>query len=252
MKQFENRMNLIINYFFYNFEAQLLKIKRIRSQLDKFYKKENYTSSSSSKVEPSEITVQKFEQNFSNIKSHNFKKEDEEDILFSEETLSPLYKNIKPKNSFNIEKLTEDQNSAIEYFHNYEKLIKTKKFHKILLLYTIEAVYFILNIHSIKIELLCDLIGVKYIQVWRINYSYIEFGFQVLSPLKKHFLQVENYLITHLVWKGPESIYKWFKKYELMASNRSLYNSPEIENMTLHIENNSRGKFICIFLLLIF
>ena len=56
-------------------------------------------------------------------------------------------------------------------------------------------------------------------------------------------MQVENYLISYLVWKGSSSIYKWYKKYELMASNRSLYSSPKMEGTSLESKIESNNYF---------
>ena len=111
-------------------------------------------------------------------------------------------------------------------------------------MYCIESVYFILNIQSVTWERAAELVEISHIQIWFLNFSFIEFETYVPSPLKKHFMQVENYLVSYLVWKGPSSIYKWYKKYELMASNRSLYNSPKMEGVAKDAVLESKMSFL--------
>ena len=131
---------------------------------------------------------------------------------------------------------TPEEKALQEKILEIEAEMKTELFHKVMLIYSAEAVYFIFNVPSLNVEKMAKIVGVGFVDLWQTNFSFIEFENFVPSPLKKHFLQVENYLISYLVWKGPESVYKWYKKYELMASNRSLYSSPRINQRPIQIK----------------
>lgn len=161
----------------------------------------------------------------------NFKKTSiTSDNLFTEESLDKDFGvSPTPKQSVSPRVDAAEVKEMEVYLTSMEPILLTPDFHKALLLFSVESVYFILNIQSVSWEQAAEILEVSHVQVWYLNFSFIEFETFVPSPLKKHFMQVENYLISHLVWKGANSIYKWYKKYELMASNRSLYSSPRME-----------------------
>lgn len=222
MKQFETRINLIINYFLYNLEKTLLKIKKFTLHLKKLRKNSFHISTENRRSTPRVND---------DLRKSNFKKSSiTSDNLFTEERLDKNFTTSpSPRPSPSPRADPAHVLELESQLSSMENLMLTSDFHKVLLMYTIEAVYFILNIQSVSWEKVADLLKVSHVQVWYLNFSFIEFETYVPSPLKKHFMQVENYLISHLVWKGPSSIYKWYKKYELMASNRSLYSSPKTE-----------------------
>lgn len=223
MKQFETRIGLIVNYTLYNLEKTLLKIKKIKMHLKKLRK-----SSSQISIEGSRRNSKANE----DLRRSNFKKTSiTSDNLFTEERLDNNFTaSPSPRPSPSPRADPAQINEMEGQLASMESLILTSDFHKVLLIYSIEAVYFILNIQSVSWEKVAQMLSVSHVQIWFLNFSFIEFETYVPSPLKKHFMQLENYLISHLVWKGPSSIYKWYKKYELMASNRSLYSSPKAES----------------------
>ena len=246
MKQFEMRINLIVNYFLYNLEKTLLKIKKFRLHLQKLVKGSSHISIEKSPRQSNPLIPAKQRSNFkkTSITSEN---------LFTEERLDKNF-GVSPTPKATVSPRADP--SQIRELENhltaFEAVIQSVDFYKTLLLYSIEAVYFILNIQSVTWERAAELVKISHIQVWFLNFSYIEFETHVPSPLKKHFLQVENYLISHLVWKGEASIYKWYKKYELMASNRSLYSSPPMEDTSLEstIKGIFRGSQFVLFFLI--
>lgn len=170
-----------------------------------------------------------------------FKKQDLEESLFAEEQISksplPIFSDFQEDVTSHFP--SPEESSLLENIKEIEQEMKNPLFHQVLLIYSAEAVYFIFNVHSLNVEKMAKIIQIGFVDLWRTNFSLIEFENFVPSPLKKHFLQVENYLISYLVWKGPESVYKWYKKYELMASNRSLYSSPQINQMPIQIKTSN-------------
>jgi hypothetical protein len=207
----------------YNLEKILSKIKKLKLHLAKLTKQSSISTSeiaNNTSASPYRLTRSNFKK--TSITSDN---------LFTEESLDKDFSvSPTPKQSLSARVDPNEIREMKTYLTSLESIIQTPDFHKCLLLFSIESVYFILNIQSVSWEHVAELLGVNHVQVWYLNFSFIEFETYVPSPLKKHFMQVENYLISHLVWKGSNSIYKWYKKYELMASNRSLYSSPQMED----------------------
>lgn len=69
-----------------------------------------------------------------------------------------------------------------------------------LLICSTETVFFIINENSIDIKKLLKISDFSPFTFYRINFFILNFEQFLLLPLKKHFLDIESFLLSHLIW----------------------------------------------------
>ena len=77
---------------------------------------------------------------------------------------------------------------------------------------SIETVYFTLNDTSVDVAKILEIIDISPFTFYQQNFFNLNFEEYVLWPLKRHFLDIETYILSHLIWTDRSFIYAKFSE----------------------------------------
>ena len=78
--------------------------------------------------------------------------------------------------------------------------LRSPELHKALLVYCVETVLFVLNIPHFEFAKILDIVDIEPYQAYRKNLSEINFEQFLPTSLKRHFLNIENVIVSQLLW----------------------------------------------------
>lgn len=130
-------------------------------------------------------------------------------------------------NSFLLRSVSEGVNVFVD-----EEVVSLD-FHKILLAYSIEAVLYILNISKIDFAAIVDVVGLSPVELYATNLKTLNFEQFLPNQLKKHFFNVENLLVSSLIWRrgSPLLSHAADASHRLIIERVLLYASAQISGL---------------------
>lgn len=92
-------------------------------------------------------------------------------------------------------------------FNDFSKpILKDPDFHRTVLFYCLEAVLFILNISKFDIKTILDIVQIRPLKAYQTNLCELNFEQFLPLSLRKHFSNVENLFMSHLVFCDDSSL----------------------------------------------
>jgi hypothetical protein len=88
------------------------------------------------------------------------------------------------------------------------KALVSPTFHKTLLVYAMEALYYVLNQKDVEFQAILDTIGLNVYRLYETNIGVLNFETLVPSTLRKHFFDVEKLILSFHIWEPQSPIFK--------------------------------------------
>ncbi len=85
--------------------------------------------------------------------------------------------------------------------------MQKEELHKTLLVCIVESLFFVLNISTLDIVDLVDQVELDSFEFYKNNFFLLNFENLVPLPLKKHFLDIETYFLSYMLWRNKEVVY---------------------------------------------
>lgn len=86
--------------------------------------------------------------------------------------------------------------------------LKSVTFHKTLVAYSMETLFYVLNQRHIEFQTILETIGVKVCELYEQNIAILNFETLVPQTLKKHFFDIEKLILSYHIWEKQSPIYK--------------------------------------------
>lgn len=127
----------------------------------------------------------------------------------------------------------------------HELLVKSLKsviFHKTLLVYTMEALYYILNQRDTDFQSILEAVGLNVCQLYETNIASLNFETLVPATLRKHFFDVEKLILSYHIWERRSPIFRkeLTQEYSVIFE-RAMVHSGKIVASLGQALNYSRG-----------
>lgn len=108
---------------------------------------------------------------------------------------------------------------------NLEKILKSINFHKTLLSYSIESIFYILNIPNVTFQDILSIIEIPVSCLYEININILNFEALVPIKLKDHFFEIEKLILSYHLWEKNSPALK----LEIIGENAIIF-----ERATVH------------------
>jgi len=118
-------------------------------------------------------------------------------------------------------------------------VLSNESFYKSLIACSIETVFFVLNVSTIKFEQLLQICGIQAFEFWRILNSFIGFDRHIPFPIKRHLFDIEQQILRTLAWKKDSIVHQIIKTCITDSLEEIKEHSSDSDNSQTHQENNS-------------
>ena len=87
-------------------------------------------------------------------------------------------------------------------------ILKSTNFHKTLLVFSIETIFFVLNVPHLDFESILDLVELPFAIFYENNIKKLNFENFVPLQIKNHFFEIEKLILSFHLWEKPSPIFK--------------------------------------------
>jgi len=118
-------------------------------------------------------------------------------------------------------------------------VLNNESFYQSLIACSIETVFFVLNVSTIKFEQLLKICGIQAFEFWRILNSFVGFDKHIPFPIKRHLFEIEQQILRNIAWKKDSIVHQIIKTCITDSLEEIKEYSSDSDNSLSQQENNS-------------
>lgn len=106
------------------------------------------------------------------------------------------------------EEVKSGKELTVQGQHPAATALKSVTFHKSLVAYSMETLFYVLNQRHIEFQSILETINIKVCELYEQNIATLNFETLVPQTLKKHFFDIEKLILSYHIWEKQSPIYK--------------------------------------------